>query len=383
MTPKNQNNEIPLSLYIHTPWCEHKCPYCDFNSHAIKKSIPEETYINCLIEDLKLSQHLAQGRKIKSIFIGGGTPSMFSAESIYKILNSTNKFIQFETNIEITMEANPGSSEQIKFKGFRDAGVNRLSIGVQSFNDTQLKKLQRVHSSSQALKSIDMAIDSGFDNFNIDLMFALPDQTLDQSISDLQTAIKCNPNHISWYQLTLEPNTVFHKFPPKLPNEEITWKIQESGHQLLKENGYEQYEISAFSKPGKQSAHNLNYWLFGDYIGIGAGAHGKISFQNNEATRHNKKLIPESYMNPNSPFTAKETKLSDKDKIFEFMLNVLRLHKKIPKSLFETRTGLAWDSISDKIDVAIAKELIKEDKSHFWTTQQGKRFLNDLQGLFL
>lgn len=267
----------PLSLYIHTPWCIHKCPYCDFNSHALRGQLPEEEYIHALLSDFKSQQYLIQNRSIQTVFIGGGTPSLFSASSYKLLFKELRAMTPFDNEIEITLEANPGTIEQDRFAAYRECGINRLSIGVQSFQNEKLKQLQRIHSSEQAIKAINHCREVGFDNVNIDLMFGLPNQTINDGLSDLLTAISLNPSHLSWYQLTLEPHTAFHQNPPVLPADETIWELQQQGQQLLKENAFIQYEISAYAKTNRACRHNLNYWEFGDYIGIGAGAHGKIT----------------------------------------------------------------------------------------------------------
>ena len=281
--PSLDSSLPPLSLYVHIPWCVRKCPYCDFNSHAAGPEIPEQAYIQRLISDLEQDLPLAQGRKLTSIFFGGGTPSLFSAEGIGRIITAAEERVGFEEEIEITLEANPGTVEQAKFSGFRSAGINRLSIGIQSFNDSHLSKLGRIHSGEQALAAVGTARRAGFENFNLDLMHGLSGQTLDEARRDIQLATDQGANHISWYQLTIEPNTEFYSRPPRLPEEEVLADIQQMGMELLQDRGYSQYEVSAYARNGESSRHNLNYWQFGDYLGIGAGAHGKISQSRNSS----------------------------------------------------------------------------------------------------
>lgn len=268
----------PLSLYIHIPWCVRKCPYCDFNSHQAGPSLPEDDYIDALLADLEQEMPAVQGRPISTIFFGGGTPSLFSAAALGRLLRGVEQRIPFATDIEITLEANPGTFEQEKFKAYRQTGINRLSIGVQSFQPAKLEKLGRIHNGDEAVRAAGMARAAGFDNFNLDLMHGLPDQSLDDALSDLRQAIELAPTHLSWYQLTLEPNTVFWSQPPELPEDDILWDIQEAGQTLMAKHGYRQYEVSAYAQAGRAARHNLNYWRFGDFIGIGAGAHGKLSF---------------------------------------------------------------------------------------------------------
>ena len=270
----------PLSLYIHIPWCIKKCPYCDFNSHTFQNEIPEKAYLDCLLQDLDQDLNYVQGRPIKSIFIGGGTPSLFSPSGFSYLLDSIKQKLVVDKNAEITIEANPGATEQQNYSGYLDAGINRLSIGAQSFSDQKLKSLGRIHSSSEIFKAAESAREAGFNQINLDLMFGLPEQTLIEALEDLETAIKLSPQHVSWYQLTLEPNTAFYSSPPRLPADDNVFEIQKAGWDLLSDNGYKRYEISAYAKKDCGSRHNLNYWQFGDYIGIGAGAHGKITHIN-------------------------------------------------------------------------------------------------------
>nr|MBP8262565.1 radical SAM family heme chaperone HemW [Pseudomonas sp.] len=267
----------PLSLYVHIPWCVKKCPYCDFNSHAAGPSLPEEAYVDALLADLEAEREQAQGRPLRSIFFGGGTPSLFSAKALGRFLDGAQQRLSFSEDIEITLEANPGTFEQAKFTAYRQLGINRLSIGIQSFQDSKLKALGRIHDGGEAVRAADMARAAGFDNFNLDLMHGLPEQTLEEALADLHLAIAQQPSHLSWYQLTMEPNTQFWSQPPSLPEDDILWDIQEAGQALLAEQGYAQYETSAYARPQRQARHNLNYWTFGDFIGIGAGAHGKLS----------------------------------------------------------------------------------------------------------
>ncbi|MFT4610494.1 MAG: oxygen-independent coproporphyrinogen-3 oxidase [Cellvibrionaceae bacterium] len=376
----------PLALYVHIPWCIKKCPYCDFNSHT-SNNIPEEAYTNRLIEDLQQQLPDLAGRKLHSIFFGGGTPSLFSAHSIEKILNTAEKLIGFAPKIEITLEANPGTFEQDKFTDFFKAGANRLSIGIQSFNPGHLKALGRVHSSDEAIRSLDIAKKAGFNNINIDIMHGLPQQTVADASADIDRALSLEPQHISWYQLTIEPNTVFYKQPPPLPADEQLADIQDAGMYLLAEHGYRQYEVSAFSQPSLQSKHNTNYWSFGDYMGIGAGAHGKFTdIANQQIIRRQKTRTPEDYLNQNSNkniSTANNTAPSFKDTIIpqdelilEFLMNALRLNNGVPKNIFESYTGLPQQVLENALEPLIRQGLIEPIDPQIKTTELGQRFLN-------
>ncbi len=378
----------PLSLYIHIPWCIKKCPYCDFNSHGIKNSIdevPEQRYVQRLLEDLAQQIPYVWGRRLHSIFIGGGTPSLFSAESIDTLISGVRSLIQFEGDIEITMEANPGTFEAEKFLGFRQAGVNRLSIGVQSFNSAHLEILGRVHNPEQAIAAAEFAHDAGFDSFNLDLMHGLPNQNTEQALLDLQTAINLNPQHISWYQLTLEPNTHFYHKPPTLPQDEILWDIQEAGQKLLADNGYNQYEISAYSKGiNFQSKHNLNYWQFGDYLGIGAGAHGKITrLDLNEVQRTINKRHPKDYLNQDWSQVTDTKHIPNHELPFEFMLNALRLKEGVPTNIYPQRTGQLLHNIQSIILNAQSDGLLENNPNWITPSKKGSLFLNELLERFI
>ncbi|MEH6456815.1 MAG: radical SAM family heme chaperone HemW [Cocleimonas sp.] len=376
---------IPLSLYIHIPWCIKKCPYCDFNSHEAKNEIPEERYLDALIKDLENELPNIWGRSIESIFIGGGTPSLFSAAGIDRLLRSLRERLNIRPNIEITMEANPGTFEQERFSGFREAGINRLSIGVQSYNDQHLKALGRVHDSNEALKAAGIVQTSGFNNFNLDLMFGLPKQTVEEALRDLELAIATKPNHISWYQLTIEENTLFHYSPPPVPNDELIWEIQQQGQELLKRTGYEQYEVSAYARKNQQSKHNMNYWQFGDYLGIGAGAHGKITMPDGSITRHTKFRHPEEYMKQALDNKARSTEkpLKKDDVIFEFMLNIARLKSGFTAELFEQRTWLAFSEVSERLETLIKDGLIVKTENRYKPSDKGYLFVNDIVNRFL
>lgn len=376
----------PLSLYIHIPWCVRKCPYCDFNSHQSPDVLPEQVYIDALIRDLEREIPHVWGRTIQSIFIGGGTPSLFSAEAYDRLFSSIRALLPLSPHAEITLEANPGTFEAQRFADYRDLGINRLSIGIQSFNDQSLSELGRIHDSKQAIKAVETAHKVGFDNFNLDLMFGLPKQTEKTAQHDVETAIALEPSHISYYQLTLEPNTLFYQQPPTLPIEDtiIDWQI--SNQQRLAEAGYQQYEVSAYAKKNKQCRHNLNYWQFGDYIGIGAGAHGKISDAAKQSiTRRSKQKQPQAYIDSaGSPaVNLTEETIAETDLGFEFMLNALRLTDGFPTPLFYQHTGLAISHIDKVLQQAEQQGLLERDIHRIRPTERGQRYLNTLVELFL
>lgn len=399
MAPSNMSLP-PLSLYIHVPWCVRKCPYCDFNSHEFKgksaeEEIPETAYVQGLLADLASDLPWVQGREIQTIFIGGGTPSLLSVEAYKNLLSGLQEKVTFAQNIEITMEANPGTFEAEKFAGYRQLGINRLSIGVQSFADHQLQHLGRIHDGKQAITAVKMAKAAGFDNFNIDLMHGLPDQSQEQALADIQQAIELNPTHLSWYQLTIEPNTEFFKYPPVLPEDETLWDIQEAGQALLAKHGFTQYEVSAYAQVGKQAAHNLNYWRFGDYLGIGAGAHGKVtdlsrpteSLTASPVFRTWKTRAPKDYLhaavNPEKPFLAGKESIQNEDLGLEFLMNALRLQQGFDVSLFEATTGFALTTIESGIESAIAKGLLERQGDQIKTSAKGSLFLNEILALFM
>lgn len=378
------NAPIPLSLYIHIPWCVRKCPYCDFNSHESKQNIPEAAYVAALLQDLDEQLPRIWGRRIRSIFFGGGTPSLFSAESIETILNGVHQRLNFGADTEITLEANPGTIDEARFVGFRKAGVNRLSIGIQSLQNEKLQALGRIHDREYALRAIDSAINAGFENFNLDLMHGLPQQSLDDALQDLQDAIQFKPPHLSWYQLTIEPNTFFHHQPPRLPEDETLWDIQEQGQQLLNKNDLTQYEISAYAKNDHECLHNTNYWEFGDYLGIGAGAHSKITDMDQQIiTRHWQVKNPKDYLSPDKSFIANQSTLTEAETCFEFMLNALRLVRGVPTTLFTERTGLTQDHLEPMLTAAKKNRLLVDHPEILQPTELGLRFLNDLTAMFL
>lgn len=377
-------NPIPLSLYIHFPWCIQKCPYCDFNSHALKNNVPEEHYLKRLLEDFNQSLPYVYNRPLHSIFMGGGTPSLFSPKSIGYLLAEINKQIAFSSTIEITLEANPGSVEEKQFHGFFAAGVNRLSLGIQSFHSGHLKTLGRIHDGDGAVRAIKAAINAGFSNFNLDLMHGLPNQTPEQALDDLKQALVFEPPHLSWYQLTIEPNTVFYKTKPTLPTDDALAAIQDQGEYLLAAHHYDHYEVSAFTKNGQMSQHNMNYWQFGDYLGIGAGAHEKLTNACPDGIiRRARMRQPKDYLDVTKPLIAEAQCITTKQLPFEFMMNALRLHQPIPRTLFETRTGLAWESLLPILQIAANKKLLQFDAQQMIVTPFGQKFLNDLLALFL
>lgn len=377
-------NDIPLSLYIHIPWCIKKCPYCDFNSHEKNQRYNEDRYIEALIKDFSTEYAFAEDRTITSIFFGGGTPSLFSAESIDRILTAINDSADINTQIEITLEANPGTFEQEKFSGYRDAGINRLSIGTQSFNENHLKNLGRIHDSDQASFAIDAAQTAGFKKINIDLMFGLPDQTIDEAILDINTAIKFDVSHLSHYQLTIEPNTYFNKYPPVLPDNDYLWEMQKACHATLADYDYQQYEVSAFAKDNAECKHNYNYWLFGDYLGIGAGAHGKVTDSKTmQIKRRQKCRQPQEYIETVlknkrlENYAASSQIIKKEDVIFEFLMNSLRLKEGFSVDIFEQRTGLKRQDLL-KVCQNLDDSLLNIESDHIKTSDHGYRFLNNV-----
>ncbi|MDH4580322.1 radical SAM family heme chaperone HemW [Pseudomonas sp. BN415] len=373
----------PLALYVHIPWCVRKCPYCDFNSHAAGSELPEEAYIDALLADLEQDLGHVHGRELTSIFFGGGTPSLFSANAIGRLLDGVEQRIPFARDIEITLEANPGTFEQAKFAAYRQLGINRLSIGVQSFQEAKLKALGRIHDGEEAVRAADMARKAGFDNFNLDLMHGLPDQSLEDALEDLRTAIAQGPTHLSWYQLTMEPNTVFWSQPPELPEDDILWDIQEAGQGLLADHGYAQYEVSAYARDGLRARHNLNYWSFGDFLGIGAGAHAKLSSPEGRIIRSWKTRLPKDYLDPAKRYQAGERHLDHDELPFEFLMNVLRLTDGVPAELFTQRTGMPLASLATARTEAEARGLLLKDPQRLVATHEGQLFLNDLLQHFL
>ena len=377
-------NDLPLALYVHLPWCVRKCPYCDFNSHEIRGgTFPEREYVDALVRDLKFSAGLFQGRELASVFLGGGTPSVISAESIGTVLDAVDAVSALSADTEITLEANPGTADSERFAGYRSLGVNRLSVGVQSFDNGKLAALGRIHDSDEAVAAVETALGAGFANINIDLMYGLPGQTVEDALSDLAAAASLAPAHISWYQLTIEPNTVFHAKPPSLTGDDLIWEMQSSGQDYLTGQQYRQYEVSAWSRESYQCRHNLNYWGFGDYIGVGAGAHGKIS--NGMVTREARLRVPASYIRKagTESVIAERKVLAQEDLILEFMLNALRMKNGVPQAHFSARTGLSFDVIREQVDAAGKEGLLEAEPERIKATEKGARYLNDLLQYFM
>ena len=373
----------PLSLYVHFPWCVRKCPYCDFNSHEVKNGFPEEEYLAALRADLENALPLIWGRKIYTIFIGGGTPSLMSAAGLDRLMSDIRTLLPLDGAAEITMEANPGTFEAEKFRSYRASGINRLSIGIQSFNSRHLQALGRIHDDGEARRAVEIA-HANFDNFNLDLMYALPTQTLDEARTDVATAIGFEPPHLSLYHLTLEPNTYFAKYPPQVPDDDASAEMQDMIQQLTSQAGYRHYEVSAYAKAGRHARHNLNYWEFGDYLGIGAGAHSKISFPH-RVVRQMRYKQPKAYLEQvkMGSHIQEEFEIGRDDLGFEFMLNALRLNGGFEPNRFAERTGLTLNVIEKQLNAAEAKGLLYRDHKIIRPTELGRRFLNDLQQMFL
>ncbi|TWI62088.1 oxygen-independent coproporphyrinogen-3 oxidase [Pseudoduganella lurida] len=373
----------PLALYVHWPWCVRKCPYCDFNSHEAQGELPEKQYLDALRADLEMALPLIWGRRIHTVFIGGGTPSLMSAAGLDRLMADLRALLPLDGAAEITMEANPGTFEAEKFRSYRASGINRLSIGIQSFNSQHLKALGRIHDDGEARRAVEIA-HANFDNFNLDLMYALPSQTLDEARQDLRTALSYQPPHLSLYHLTMEPNTVFAKYPPALPDDDESADMQDLVADMTAAAGYGHYEVSAYARPGHRGRHNLNYWQFGDYLGIGAGAHSKLSFPH-RVLRQARYKQPKSYMEGVARGTPvqEETEIGRDEMGFEFMLNALRLQDGFAPNLFAERTGLALNTIEKELNVAEEKGLIFRDHTVIRPTELGHRFLNDLQQIFL
>ena len=373
--------DIPLSLYVHIPWCVKKCPYCDFNSHVSQAPIPEQQYTEHLIADLAEEAKYGSGRRLSSIFFGGGTPSLFSPQAIGRIIHAAQESLGFTQDIEITLEANPGTTEYTDFGALRDAGVNRLSIGIQTFNTQHLKALGRIHSEAEAINAFHKARAAGFNNVNLDLMHGLPNQSQAQAMLDLTTAIELQPEHISWYQLTIEPNTIFYNAPPALPNEDTLSDIQDQGEALLAEHGYQQYEVSAYAKNNLRAKHNMNYWQFGDYLGIGAGAHGKITTPDGHIERYRKTRLPADYLNADKAKTVGRSVVPAERLPLEFMMNALRLPQGIETQLFQQRTGLPLATVMPQLQQLQTEGLIEAGK-RIRPTTLGFRFLNTVLSRF-
>jgi len=373
---------IPLSLYVHLPWCLRKCPYCDFNSHELRGTLDEAAYIDALVRDLTHDARDIGSREVQTIFFGGGTPSLFTPEGIARLLATVRETVNVAADAEITLEANPGTVDVARFRGYREAGVNRLSIGIQSFDLAKLTALGRIHGRDEALNAAAAARAAGFDNFNLDLMYGLPDQSVDDTLNDLDTALAQAPTHLSVYQLTLEPNTAFYATPPTLPDDDTQWAMQEALQARLRTHGYAQYEISAYARPGFQCRHNLNYWEFGDYLGIGAGAHAKLTDASGVRRAH-KPRHPRAYLAGDRDAIERRT-LTEPERVFEFLLNAMRLTEGVPARAFVERTGLALARLEPKLTTARNRELIAASSGdRIAPTSLGQRYLNDLLLLFL
>ena len=377
----------PLALYLHMPWCVRKCPYCDFNSHQLKSAHPDSAYIDALIEDFEREAPLVAGRRIDSVFFGGGTPSLFAPPEIARLLQALRERIEFAADAEITLEANPGTIERGRFAGYEDAGINRVSLGAQSFSARALQRLGRIHTPDDTRRAVDELRAAGIANFNLDLMYALPEQTLEEALADISAACALGPQHISHYQLTLEPGTVFHARPPPLPDEDLAWAMQTQCQRLLAAAGFEQYEVSAYAQPGARCRHNLNYWLFGDYLGLGAGAHGKLSVElPSRILRTAKPKQPREYQDrlrdAQDPI-GERAWIRSAELPFEFMLNALRLNEGFAIRDFESRTGLGAESVAAALENAGKRGLIEAVGELWRPTELGRRFLNDLQSSFL
>ena len=373
----------PLSLYIHLPWCIRKCPYCDFNSHALSGDIPEQDYIRRLLSDLDDDIDAVQSRPLHSIFIGGGTPSLFSADALDALFKGIDQRWPISASTEITLEANPGTFEQARFSDYRHIGINRLSIGIQSFNAQFLESLGRIHDGNESLRATEIARAAGFDNLNLDLMFGLPGQSPEQAIADLDTAIGLAPSHLSWYQLTLEPNTVFHRYPPVLPDDDNLWEMHQAGLARLASGGYQRYEVSAFSQPNRQCQHNLNYWGFGDYIGIGAGAHGKLSWPSGEILRTRKTRQPLHYLDTQRIPCVERRNIPLAERPLEFMLNAMRLVEGSDRATYERHTALPFKELSATFEQLAQQGLIQQTGTRFQPTEKGLQFHNDILLAFM
>jgi putative oxygen-independent coproporphyrinogen III oxidase len=380
---------LSIALYVHMPWCVRKCPYCDFNSHQLKSAQPDSTYIDALLRDFDFELPRIAQRRIDSVFFGGGTPSLFQPDEYSRLLTELRRRIAFADDAEITLEANPGTIERGRFSGYAQAGINRVSLGAQSFSAAALQRLGRIHSVEDTHRAVEELRAARLDNFNLDLMYALPDQTLEEALFDVSTACALRPSHISYYQLTLEPGTVFHSRPPPLPDDDAAWQIQSAGQQLLSAAGYRQYEVSAYAQRGAQCRHNLNYWLFGDYVGVGAGAHGKISFaQPGRIVRTVKPKQPREYQEQirrasDIAGIGECTPVAAADLPFEFMLNALRLNGGFATRDYENRTGLPMADLRQQLSAAEQRGLMAATPAGWRPTELGMRFLNDLQGSFL
>ena len=376
----------PLSLYVHLPWCVRKCPYCDFNSHAVKGELPGDEYVQALLKDLELELPLVWGRTVHTVFFGGGTPSLFSAEQIAALMSGFRGLLRISPEAEVTLEANPGTTEHDSFTAYGDAGVNRISLGVQSFNDDHLSGIGRIHGRAEAELAVAAIHRSGIQNFNIDLMYALPGQSAGDALQDVHDAVACEPAHISHYQLTIEPNTAFHADPPAIPDEDSAWEMQQECGQVLSRAGYRQYEVSAWARPDLQCRHNLNYWRYGDFLGIGAGAHGKITLPAEQSVRRRiRQRHPRSWMKEvwEGKGIIEDRVLDPAERVFEFFLNQLRLRDGVLKDQLEPRAGVAWNEVATRVNGAIEKGLLRDENGVLSPTELGWRFTNEIQAVFL
>ncbi len=377
---------LPLTLYVHLPWCVRKCPYCDFNSHEAPSRLPAKEYVDALLVDLELDLPLVWGRTVQSIFFGGGTPSLFSAKWIECLLDGIRARLRVSPQAEITLEANPGTTEHDSFSAYRDAGINRFSLGAQSFNDSLLQRLGRIHGRAEIETAVESIQTAGISNFNIDLMYALPGQATGDALDDVRQALDCTPTHLSYYQLTVEPNTAFHANPPELPDDDTAWDMQEQCGKLLMEAGFRQYEISAWAREGFRCRHNLNYWCYGDFLGIGAGAHSKLTLPAEQSVRRRVRLRhPGSWLEAiqTGGGLAEDRLVGEEDRVFEFFLNQLRLYDGVRKAQFTPRTGLSWGRVSVRVEKAIESGLLTDNNGVLKPTSLGWRFSNEVQAIFL
>lgn len=376
----------PLALYVHLPWCVRKCPYCDFNSHKAPSQLPAEEYVDALLADLELDLPLVWGRTVQSIFFGGGTPSLFSANWIESLLDGIRARLRVSPRAEITLEANPGTTEHDSFSAYRDAGINRVSLGVQSFNNSSLTRLGRIHDRAGIETAVESVQAAGIRNFNIDLMYALPGQSVEDAINDVYLALGCAPSHLSYYHLTVEPNTAFHANPPELPDDDFAWAMQEQCCELFTEAGFRQYEISAWAREGFRCRHNLNYWRYGDFLGIGAGAHSKLTLPAEQSVRRRvRQKHPGTYLKAKQTgnWLADDRLIGEQDRIFEFFLNQLRLYTGVRKEQFTPRTGVSWSKVLARVEKAIESGFLTDRNGVLQPTALGWRFINEIQAIFL
>jgi oxygen-independent coproporphyrinogen-3 oxidase len=380
------NGLPPLALYVHLPWCVRKCPYCDFNSHEAPSKLPAEEYVDALMADLELDLPLVWGRGVQSIFFGGGTPSLFGAKWIERLIEGIRARLRVSPQAEITLEANPGTTEHDSFSAYRDAGINRVSLGVQSFNNRLLQQLGRIHGRAEIETAVMSIQSAGIRNFNIDLMYALPGQSVDDALGDVRRALNCAPSHLSFYQLTIEPNTAFHASPPDLPDDDTAWDMQEQCGELFIEAGFRQYEISAWAREGFRCRHNLNYWRYGDFLGIGAGAHSKLTLPAEQSVRRRvRQKHPETYLKARQSgnWLIEDRLIDEEERVFEFFLNQLRLYDGVRKEQFTLRTGVSWDRVTVRVEKAIESGLLTDSNGVLKPTSLGWRFSNETQAIFL